>query len=167
MVETKVEVDIDALGDVGNFIKVFVTMSCSIRRKGSSSRVAEDKGIYSLSVVDKAISDWSLLVQEIGNPQKVTTKPVLDKTLFLRWLHSLCQRPAKSASTYMSKLNEQFGRSIMPLSLVARRYRPNLFTANSCSARGALQNRAHWCTVILISDLVWLARYLSLPITLL
>ena len=57
MVETKVEVDIDALGDVGNFINVFVTMSCSIRRKGSSSRVAEDKGIYSLSVVDKAISD--------------------------------------------------------------------------------------------------------------
>jgi hypothetical protein len=55
MVEAHAEVDSDVLGGFGNFIKVFEITSCSMRRKGNSSRVAEDKAMYSLSVVDKAI----------------------------------------------------------------------------------------------------------------
>jgi hypothetical protein len=45
------------------------------------SQVAVDSAIYSLSVVERAISYCSLLHQEIGHLQNVTINPVRDKTL--------------------------------------------------------------------------------------
>jgi hypothetical protein len=42
--------------------------------------MAVDKAMYLLSVVDKAISVWSLLPHVMGQPQKVITNPVQDRT---------------------------------------------------------------------------------------
>jgi hypothetical protein len=50
-----------------------VVMSFKIQRSGRISLVVEDRAMYSLSVVERVISDWSLLAQEIGHPQNVTT----------------------------------------------------------------------------------------------
>jgi hypothetical protein len=89
-------------------------MSCRMRRRGIKSRAAEDKAMYSLSVVDKAISDCSLLLHVTGYPQKVITKPVRDNTLSQRWLYSRCHRPAKSASTYISRAKDGCGLRVKP-----------------------------------------------------
>jgi len=55
-------------------------MSCRTCLKGRIFLVAVDKAMYSLSVVDKAISVWSLLPHVMGQPQKVITNPVQDRT---------------------------------------------------------------------------------------
>jgi len=46
-----------------------VTMCCRMRRKGSNCRVAVERAIYSLSVVNNAISDCNLLAHETGHSQ--------------------------------------------------------------------------------------------------
>jgi len=56
-----------------NWIKLYCSISWSTWRKGSKSLVAIESAIYSLSVIDKAISLWSLLHQVTGHPQKVIT----------------------------------------------------------------------------------------------
>jgi hypothetical protein len=65
-------------GTIGIEIKLWVTMSWSIRRRGRISLVAVDNAMYSLSVVESAISVCSLLLQYIGHPQKVTTNNSFD-----------------------------------------------------------------------------------------
>jgi hypothetical protein len=56
--------------------KLCCTISCTICRRGKISQVAVDNAMYSLSVVDRAISVCNLLPLNIGHPQKVITKPV-------------------------------------------------------------------------------------------
>ncbi len=71
--EANVEVDTESEWGRGSMMNECVSISCKIRRKGRMSLVAEDRAIYSLSVVERAISDWTLLVQDTGQPQKVIT----------------------------------------------------------------------------------------------
>jgi len=58
---------------LGMEINELVTRSSRTRLRGRSSRVALDKAMYSLSVVERAISECNLLDQLIGHPQNVTT----------------------------------------------------------------------------------------------
>jgi len=51
-----------------------------MRRSGSNCRVAMLRAIYSASVVERVISDWSLLDYMMGHPQKVMMKPVRERT---------------------------------------------------------------------------------------
>ncbi len=73
IVEQNEELWIESDVCVGRWMNEWVRMSWRTRRKGRSSRVAVDRAMYSLSVVDRAISDCSLLAQLMGHPQKVTT----------------------------------------------------------------------------------------------
>jgi hypothetical protein len=52
---------------------VYCKMSFKTRRRGNNSLIADERAIYSLSVVERAISDCNLLAQETGQPQNVTT----------------------------------------------------------------------------------------------
>ena len=54
----------------------------SLRRAriGRSSLIAIENATYSVAVELRVISDWSLLDQIIGQPNKVKAKPVLDLT---------------------------------------------------------------------------------------
>jgi len=119
-------------GFVGcNDMKLFVLMSCKMRRKGSRSRKAVKRAIYLLSVVESAISLCSLLHHTTGQSQNKITYPVLDKTLSRNSLYSLCHRPAKSASTYMLRAISAEGLRTNLLSAVASKYRVTRFTAKS------------------------------------
>lgn len=52
----------------------------SLRRAHRSSLIAIKNTTYSAAVEPRVISDWSLLDQIIGQPNKVKAKPVLDLT---------------------------------------------------------------------------------------
>lgn len=135
-------------------MKLFSWMSVRMQQSGIRSRVAVDNAINSLSVVERAISLCNLLHQMIGQLQNVITNPVQDKTLSHNSVYSWCQRPAKSASTYMLRCMSVVGRKINPLCCVVSRYLVKRFTANSWMAFGWEQNCAHWCTATLISGRV-------------
>jgi hypothetical protein len=118
-------------------------MSVKICLRGNSSLVAVDKAIYSLSVVERAISVWSLLHHVTGHPQKYITKPVLDKTFSHKVAYSVCHTPAKSASTNISRVKDLFGFTSKPLSFVADKYLTIHLTASSWIAFGCEQYLAH------------------------
>jgi hypothetical protein len=111
-------------------------MSDKIRLSGKSSHVAVDNAMYSLSVLERAISVCNLLHHVTGHPQKVTTKPVRDSTFSCKAAYSLCHIPAKSASMNISRVMDVFGFSINPLSFVADKYLMIHLTANSWIALG-------------------------------
>ena len=116
-----------------------------------TSRSAEERAIYSASVVLRAMSDWTLLFQSMGHPAYDMTKPVRewqDKGSIDEYL---VQVPAKSASTWHSSPRLLSGWSINPCVLVERRYRPIRLTASSWSRFGLLQNLAHCWTAKVIS----------------
>ena len=94
---------------------------CSSRSRlmrGMTSRKDGENAIYSLSVVDNAISVWSLLLQMIGQLAYRTTYPVRERTEDDSSLHSLFHSPAKDASTKVSMLRVLSGRKRMPSLLV-------------------------------------------------
>jgi hypothetical protein len=95
------------------------------------SRVAVERAMYSLSVVDSAISVWSLLLHVTGQTQNLITKPVRERTLSRSSAYSLCHHPAKSASTNMSRDKSAVGRNNKPLSLVPSKYQIMRFIASS------------------------------------
>lgn len=107
---------------------------------GNNSLVAVDKAMYSLSVVERAISVWSYVM---GRPQKVMTKPVLDNAFSRKVAHSLCHMPAKSASMNISRVRDLFGFKSKPLSFVADKYLTIHLTASSWIAFGCEQYLAH------------------------
>ena len=111
----------------------------------SSCKLAE-MALYRLTVVPSATSVWSLEDQIMGHAAYVIMYPVRDfavegSTSAL----TLSQLPTKSASTQHSK-ECSLGFSIKPLSLVASKYFPILFTAEACDSLGSAENCAHWCT---------------------
>ena len=55
-------------------------ISCSKPMNGITSLIAVLRAMYSLSVVLRAISVWSLLPQEMGHPANVIMNPVLEST---------------------------------------------------------------------------------------
>jgi len=56
-----------------SFMKLRLWMSCKMRQRGRRSQVAVERAIYSLSVVERAISVCSLLAHTTGQPQKLIT----------------------------------------------------------------------------------------------
>jgi hypothetical protein len=66
---------------------------------GIRSQSTCNKGIYSASVVESAISLFSIEDHSIGNPEKVMMYSALEITLITSCEFSLVQNPAKSAST--------------------------------------------------------------------
>ncbi len=151
---SRVEPLILSWGEVlGREIKLCVSMSKRSWRRGKSSRAAELRAMYSLSVADKAISVWRRLAQVTGHPPKKRTCPVWERTLSGRCVCSLCHIPAKSESTYISKARLVDRCMMMPFDFVACRYRKIPFTASSWMTRGLMQKHAHWWTAILMSGL--------------
>jgi hypothetical protein len=114
-----------------------------LSKYGNNSLVAVDKAMHSLSVVERAISVWSLLHHVMGHPQKVMTKPVLDNAFSRKVAHSLCHMPAKSASMNISKVRDLFGFKSKPLSFVADKYQIICLTASSWTAFGCEQYLVH------------------------
>jgi hypothetical protein len=98
---------------------------------GIRSRMDCDNDIYSASVVERAISDWSLEDQRMGQLAYVMTYPERDQTLVGSEDVSRVQVPAKSASTKQSMVLFWQGRNIYPLLHVPFKYRTMHFTANS------------------------------------
>ena len=110
----------------------------------TSFRLVE-RAMYSASVVDMAVMVCILDAHVMGAPAKCTIQPERD----LAVIGSLCasawrQFPMKSASTHQSNCLDLLGCMIMPLSLVASRYRPIRFTASAWLFLGASEKRAHW-----------------------
>ena len=113
--------------------------------RGITSLKLVESAMYSASVVDMAVMVCILDAHYIGAPAKRTIQPERD----LAVMGSLCasawrQLPAKSASTQQSNCLDLFGCMMMPLSLVASRYRPIRFTASAWLFLGDSEKRAHW-----------------------
>ena len=85
--------------------------------------------MYSASVDDKAISDYSFELQAIGHPAYFITNPDLLKTDLMLPESFRFQPPAKSASAQFSNPSRLFGVKIILLSLVLFKYLPILFIA--------------------------------------
>ena len=66
---------------------------------GMTSCIACDSNIFSASVVESAISLWSLDVQRMGQAANIMGYPVLECTLDASDVFAIVQVPAKSAST--------------------------------------------------------------------
>ncbi len=79
-------------------------ISCSKQHNRSNSWVAMLRTMYSLSVVLNSISLYNLLTQWIRHPQNVMIYPVRERMLTHKAECCWCQMPAKSASTYKSRL---------------------------------------------------------------
>ncbi len=119
-------------------------ISCS---KGTTSRVAVDKAIYSASVENRAISVWSLDIQIIGQLANMNTYPVLDLAVSgLSAASCLFHSPAWEASTRQSNSLSLDGCSMIPLFQVVKRYLPICFTGSLCIFLGFTVKRAHWWT---------------------
>jgi len=65
---------------------------------GNMSCIAVDSALYSASMVETAISCWSLLAHTIGHPLTQMTHPVLDFIQEGSLMSSRLYNPAKSAS---------------------------------------------------------------------
>lgn len=116
---------------LGSLMKLYLSMSARICLSDRRSRVAELSAMYSLSVVERAISIYSLLAYVTGQPPNVMTNPMRKLTLLRSCECSLCHIPAKLESTYMSCVKSDAGRMIRPLSFVAKRYLTICLMANS------------------------------------
>ena len=67
--------------------------------RGMTSLRACENATYSLSVVDKVISDWSFDAQIIGQFANIMTYPVRENTDDASSLQLVFHSPAKDAST--------------------------------------------------------------------
>ena len=100
--------------------------------KGITSLKLVERAMYSASVVDRAVMVCILDAQVIGAPANLMIQPERDFAVIGSTGASfLSQLPAKSASTQHSKRRCSLGRMMSPLSLVASKYRPILFTASA------------------------------------
>lgn len=95
-------------------IKLTAFISSRIHRNGKRCRVAVERAMHSLSVVESVISVCSLLHHVIRQPQNVITKPLLDKTFSLSLAYSSCHIPAIFASMYTSIVRDCDGLKIKP-----------------------------------------------------
>jgi hypothetical protein len=133
---------------------------------GRTLCIATDRALYSASIVERAISDWSLLVQMTGQFERQITKPVRLLTQVGSNLSSYGQSPAKSALQKTSMSRTPVGRRIRHWSIVNFKYWPILSRATSWDRRGEWENRAHWLTAKVMSGREWPYKYCSMPITL-
>ena len=125
---------------------------------GIASLRAYDRPVYSLSVLESAISVCIWYLQMMGHPWYDTMYPCRDLTVSRSHASFLSQLPAKSASTNTSNSLELEGRSMRPLSRVPFSYRPNHRGALVCSTFGPVVNLAHWWVIHEMSLLVPLLR---------
>ena len=90
----------------GAFMRAGIALESSFRiaMSGITSRRLWDSATYSLSVVDRVISDWSFDEHITGQLAYLITYPVREKTDDGSSEPSIFQSPANDASTYNSRL---------------------------------------------------------------
>ena len=88
--------------------------SCRSPIRGMTSRSDCDRAMYSLSVVERAISVCSFDDQMIGQFAQNITYPVRDITDDGSSLHDVFQSPANDASTYVSIIFVLLGLNSIP-----------------------------------------------------
>ena len=125
---------------------------------GMDSLSAYERPVYSLYVLDKAISVCICDLWSMGNPSYIITYPCLDLAVSVSSLSDLLQLPAKSTSTHTSNTLSLSGWSVVPSLTLSIRYFPSHLIAYPCSLLGYIDNLAHWWMMYAMSGLKLLSR---------
>ena len=111
---------------------------------GIVSQSAVLKLIYSLSVVERAISICTFEAHKIGQPEKVIKYPDRDFAAVMSLIAvTSFQLPTRLASAQTRKLCLEFGCKIKTLSQVPMRYLPICLTASAWDFIGFAAKQVH------------------------
>lgn len=122
--------------------------------------------IYSLLVVDSAISVCILDAHEIGHPDFIIKYTNPDFAVIMSWIEVFSfQSPKKTISANTKKLWLRSGCKIRPIWQVPRRYCLFYFTASAWDFFGLAAKQVHWCTAKAKLGHVDFSRKFCFPLT--